>query len=49
VTDSPLQPALDAAIDVLEGIGLQYALVGGLEVHVQGWIRWTAAAEDTPP
>jgi predicted nucleotidyltransferase len=41
VTDSPLQPALDAAIDALDGLGLRYALVGGLAVGAWGAPRAT--------
>ncbi|HEX7838544.1 MAG TPA: hypothetical protein VF469_13810 [Kofleriaceae bacterium] len=41
MTESPLQPALDAAIDALEGLGLRYALVGGLAVGAWGVPRAT--------
>jgi predicted nucleotidyltransferase len=41
VTESPLQPALDAAIDALEGLGLRYAVVGGLAVGAWGVPRAT--------
>ncbi|TMQ22938.1 MAG: hypothetical protein E6J90_11565, partial [Deltaproteobacteria bacterium] len=41
VTDSPLQPALDAAIEALEGLGLRYALVGGIAVSAWGASRAT--------
>jgi len=41
VTDAPLQPALDAAIDALDDLGLRYALVGGLAVGAWGVPRAT--------
>jgi hypothetical protein len=41
VTESPLQPALDAALDALEGLGLRYAVVGGLAVGAWGVPRAT--------
>ena len=41
MTDSPLQPALDAATDALEGLDLRYALVGGLAVGAWGAPRAT--------
>lgn len=36
-----LQPALDAALDALEGLGLRYAVVGGLAVGAWGVPRAT--------
>ena len=41
MTDSPLQPPLDAVIDALDGLGVRYALVGGLAVGVWGAPRAT--------
>lgn len=41
MTESPLQPALDAALDALEGLGLRYAVVGGLAVGAWGVPRAT--------
>lgn len=41
MTESPLQPALDAALDALEVLGLRYALVGGLAVGAWGVSRAT--------
>ena len=41
MTESPLQPALDAALDVLECLGLRYAVVGGLAVGAWGVPRAT--------
>lgn len=41
MTGSPLQPALDAALDALEGLGLRYAVVGGLAVGAWGVPRAT--------
>jgi hypothetical protein len=41
VTDSPLQPPLDAVIEALDGLGLRYAVVGGLAVSAWGAPRAT--------
>ena len=41
MTESPLQPALDAALDALEGLDLRYAVVGGLAVGAWGVPRAT--------
>ena len=41
MVDSPLQPPLDAVIDALDGLGVRYALVGGLAVGVWGAPRAT--------
>jgi predicted nucleotidyltransferase len=41
VTDSPLQAPLDAAIDALDGLGVRYAVVGGLAVSAWGAARAT--------
>ena len=41
MTESPLQPALDAALDALERLGLRYAVVGGLAVGAWGVPRAT--------
>lgn len=41
MTDSPLQPPLDAVIEALDGLGLRYAVVGGLAVSAWGSPRAT--------
>jgi hypothetical protein len=41
VTDSPLQPPLDAVIEALDGLGLRYAVIGGLAVSAWGAPRAT--------
>lgn len=41
MTDSPLQPPLDAVVEALDGLGLRYAVVGGLAVSAWGAPRAT--------
>ena len=41
VADSRLRPALDAAANILEDLGIRYALVDGLAVSAWGAVRST--------
>ena len=41
MTDSPLQPPLDAVVEALDDLGLRYAVVGGLAVSAWGAPRAT--------